>query len=261
MILDNFLIFDAEATGVNPVSSSILTGSFIYCDKALNIVDRYDFKCRPRYWDKYAYEAVAIHKISYQEALGYPDFYDTMREVVHWLETLEPSHFVAHVNRLAGMFENEDKPELKRPKAVLTAYDYELLTQSLFDIDSSHYELYRVAPIQSLISTHSLAKYLKLPCEYNLKGIARYLGLSEFSHHDAREDTTACLGILRLLLPQIDLEKFLLWENFKIKEEENGKSNSGADSKTKRANRRANRDSASIPLNSAHDREVFTFDL
>lgn len=262
MLLNNFLIADLEATGVIPTSASILTGSFLYCDKELNVIDSYDFKSRPRVWNVEANEAVAIHGISFKDAMEFPDFNETMLDLAYWLETLQPSHFVAHVNRLAGMFDSEPA----RPKAALTSYDYELLTVSLLDI-GRHYELYRVAPIKSLISTHSLAKFLKLPCEYNLKAIAQYLGLAAFAHHEAKADTKACYEIAKMLLTKVDLEEFLLWENYKLKKEDHVPSTDPtcneprAGRRISPASKRPTKSAREVRNNTKAVTEEFNFDL
>jgi DNA polymerase III epsilon subunit-like protein len=202
MSLNNFLVVDLEATGPNTMSAELLTGSMLYLNDKLEEIGSYSFTCRPRYWGKEADEAVAIHGISYAEAQLFTPWQEAIAGVAGWLSTLPPCHFVAHANRkIFGGF---------------STYDYALLSTHLFDLNFQ-WELYRACPRQYIISTHSLASYLNLPCERNLKALAEYLGVDAFKHHDARAETMACYQILKKLLPQVELESFFCWE-YKLEE-------------------------------------------
>lgn len=235
-MLNHFLICDVEATSGNPLAAELLTGSFLYCDNELNVLDRYELESRPRVWDKDAEAAVAIHGITHAQAMRFTPFPNAIAELTAWLDTLVPAHFVAHANRtIFGKF---------------TTYDYALLTTVLFDY-GAHYSLYRAAPRKGIISTHSLAKYLNLPCELNLKAIATYLKVEAFNHHEAAADTRACYEILKILLPQVSLLDFFDHENFRIiTEVENGKDDRRPGSRistpNKRPTSRARRVSSSL---------------
>lgn len=251
--LNNFLIADLENTGVNPMASELLTGSFIYCDSELNVLDIYELESRPRKWDKEAEESVAIHGIDHATAMRFMPFQNAMAGLTAWPDTLEPSHFVCHANRMAGNFRDD------RPKAGWSTFDWAFLLAALLDY-GAHDKLYRAAPCKSILSTHSLAKYLRLPCEYNLKAIAVYLKLlipgakpdlfflpngTAFNHHDAAADAILCYDILKILLPQINLEEFLDFENFKIRKEEENEEES-----TKLAGKQSKKRAGTIPGNS-----------
>lgn len=227
-MLNRYLIVDLEATGPNPSSAEILTGSFLYCDEELNIQDVYELEVRPRVWDKEAEEAVAIHGITHAQAMRFTPFPQAITDLSSWLDTLAPAHFVAHANRkIFGKF---------------TTYDYALLNTSLFDLNFQ-WSLYRAAPVRYLISTHSLAKYLSLPCEHNLKAIAQHLGVEAFKHHDAKDDAIACYEILKVLLPRVSLEDFFNWE-YGIKEVEN---ESRREALPSTARKRASKNSGKLP--------------
>lgn len=203
-MLDYFLVVDVEATDKIPTHAQLLTGHFLLVDKDFDIVDRYDLKVRPRLWDKAAEDAQLIHGIGLDKAKHFPEFQEALTEFHSWLSTLPVCHFVAHANRtIFGRF---------------STYDYAVLTANLFDLNF-HWQLYSKCPRKYILSTHSIAKYLKLPCAYDLKSIAQYLGLGGFNHHEAEADTLVCYEILKRLYPQIGVREFLDYENFKLIQE------------------------------------------
>jgi DNA polymerase III epsilon subunit-like protein len=204
MALTNFLVCDLETTSDKPLNAEVLTGSFLYLDKDLDVIDRYDFNSRPRVWGAEADKASAIHGITYAQAFNFTLHDRAMLDLSKWLDSLSPSYFCCHANRtIFGSF---------------STYDYAVLTSSLFYYDL-HWSLYRSCPRKYILSTHSLAKYLKLPTDYNLKSLASFFGINDFLHHDATADTKVCYEILKNILPKVDIEEFLNIENFKLNQE------------------------------------------
>lgn len=200
-MINHYLIVDLETTNRNIFKAEIITGSFILVDDKMDIVTIYNIQCNPRLWDKEADDASLIHGISKADASGFDDYSTTIKELAGWLETLPPCHFVAHANR--------------QNFGTYATYDYAILNMALLDYDL-HYTLYKICPSRFIISTHSLAKYLKLPCDLNLEAIAQHLNVSMGTHHNAESDAFTCFEILKKLLPTVDLNKFLDYENFKL---------------------------------------------
>jgi DNA polymerase III epsilon subunit-like protein len=199
--LDNYLIVDFETTNKNPHKAEIITGTFIYTDKDFNIITVYSLNVKPRIWDKEADDAALIHGISREEANNYEDHYRAINELASWLKTLNPCHFVAHANRtIFGSF---------------NTYDYGVLNMAMFDY-SLQYILYTTCPVTSVLSTHSIAKYLKLDCDYTLDGLCKHLGIKLVNHHNSESDALATLDIAKKLIPKINKDEFLNYELYKI---------------------------------------------
>ncbi len=197
----HFLVCDVEATDKVSTLAQLITGHFLFLDNELNIIKEYELKAKPRLWDRAAQDSALIHGIGYDQAKHFPDHARAMKDLSDWLETLPVCHFVAHANRtIFGKF---------------STYDYSVLTSNLFEYNLQ-YILYQKAPRKKIISTHSLAKYLKLPCSYDLKSLSQYLGLNSFQHHDAKADTVVTYEILKILIKEIDLEEFFDKENFNL---------------------------------------------
>lgn len=199
--IEHYLIVDLETTDRVSLNAQIISGYFLLVDKNLKIIKEYDLKARPMVWDKQAEDSVAIHGIGYDQAKSFPIHRQAMEDLYKWLVTLPTCHFVAHANRtIYGKF---------------TTYDYAVLTSNLFYY-SYHFMLYSRCPTKSIISTHSLAKYSNLGCNYDLKNLSSYLGLNDFDHHNAKADTLVCYEIFKRLIKEVDLEDFLNKENFNL---------------------------------------------
>lgn len=199
--IEHYLVVDLETTDRISLNAQLITGYFLLCDKNFKIIDRYELKARPMKWDSFAEDSVKIHGITWDTAKDFPDHKKAMEDLYKWFVRLPTCHFVAHANRtIFGKF---------------TTYDYAVLTSNLFYY-SYHFMLYSRCPTKSIISTHSLAKYSKLSCNYDLKSLADYLGIKGLNHHDAKSDTLVCYEILKLLIKNIDLEEFFNKENFNL---------------------------------------------
>jgi len=198
MKLKRFLVVDIEATNRNPLNAQILSGHFLYLDLSFNIIDQYSLKSKPQSWDSEAEEASSIHGIKLVDTILYPEFSEAMENLLSWLGKLEPSYFVCHANRkIFGKF---------------SSYDYAVLVSNLLYL-GKHYDLYRACPSSHIISTHSLAKYLSLSCDYDLKSLCSFYKYDLSNHHEAEADTYACLHLLKSMLPEVNLEEFFEVEN------------------------------------------------
>lgn len=206
--IEHYLIVDLETTDKLPGSAQILTGFFILVDKNLKVIDTYDLKAAPRLWDKAAQDSTLIHGITYDVAKTFPSHILAMKNLSHWLLKLPTCHFVAHANRtIFGRF---------------STFDYAVLNFNLFDY-GYQFIFYNRCPVKSIISTHSLAKYLSLGCNLDLKSLSDYFKLPAFSHHDAEADAKKCLEIFkRLMSTGVDVEAFLNQENYNIGVENDG---------------------------------------
>jgi DNA polymerase III epsilon subunit-like protein len=230
MVLDRYLVVDIEATSDEPSVAELLTGSFRYCDRDFNTLDQYNLKCRPRKWDAKADEAVRIHGIEYPVAMSFPLHAKAVSELSQWLNRLDRAHFVCHANR-----------RIFKKAGELSTYDYTVLSLAFFDY-GMHFLMRSKLPVQSIISTHSLAKYLQLGCDYDLKSLSQFLRVELTSHHVASADEEACYGILKELIPRVDLERFLDYENFLIKEEVENEDDTRATKAVKRKPRKTSGD-------------------
>lgn len=217
----NLLVCDLETTNKDPMMAEIITGHFLYLDESLNIVDEYSFKCRPMLWNKDADDASLIHGITYHDCQSFPHSHTAYPPLIDWLNSLNQSHFVCHAKRrIFGKF---------------SSYDYAILNLMMLDHDWL-YEFGAKFHRKKIISTHSLATYLKAPSPYGLKALAETYKLPSFEHHDAKADCLTCYELLKIMLPQVNIEEFLEDENFKLGSE-NVTTNKRAKSKSSKSKR------------------------
>jgi DNA polymerase III epsilon subunit-like protein len=221
----HFLVCDFETTNKEALLGEILTGHFIYLDQNLNPIDQYEFRAKPRIWDQGADEASKIHGISSFDTITFPEFNQAYSNLWSWLSSLENSYFVAHANRkIFGKF---------------TTYDYAILNLMLFDFGKS-FEFGLKFRRENIISTHSLAKFLSLPCGYDLKSIATYYGLS-FLHHNAKDDCIVTNEIFKKMVTRVEIDKFLMSENQTKQRSEDDTSTSTTQRRTKKIQRNSSR--------------------
>ena len=217
----NFLVCDIETTNKEPMRAEIITAHFLYLDGSLNIIDEYSFKCRPQLWGKEAEEASLIHGITFHDCQAFPSAQEAYPELIEWISTLDESHFVCHAKRkIFGKF---------------SSYDYAVLNLMMLDHDWL-FEFGIKLPRKKIISTHSLATYLKAPTPYGLKALSETYKLPAFEHHDAKADCLTCYELLKRMIPQVDLKEFLDWENFN-QWSENDTTDQRAKSKPKKSKR------------------------
>jgi DNA polymerase III epsilon subunit-like protein len=208
MLPNNYLVVDLEYTNKVPLLAELLTGHFLLVDESLHIVDEYSLQVKPRIWDDEADKAAEIHNIGYDKAKHFPEFSKAMGDFKDWLADIPKCFWVSHSNRT-----------IFRAAGNLSTNDYQVLATSLFDLNSAHYVLYSKCPTRYILSTHSMASYLKLPCSLDLEGIVNHYKIGSFKHHDAREDTLVTYKIFKNLIANINVEEFLDYENFRLRPE------------------------------------------
>jgi DNA polymerase III epsilon subunit-like protein len=192
------MVFDLETTNRNPMRAEILTGHFIMLDEKLSIIDELGIECRPELWNDEAEQAFEIHGISKYMSATFPNKQESFDKLMRWIMRFDEVYSVCHANRRVGGFKT---------------YDYTVLSLALFDTDH-YFDFTRTCRSLNIISTHSLAKYLKINCELNLKSLAQYLGVELDNHHNAKSDCVATYNIFKHLYPRVNLGQFLDKENY-----------------------------------------------
>lgn len=197
-----------------PSDAEIITMAAIRLDANYNVVSARDWKIRPRIWRNEYESSVKIHGIDREQSLVFDRFESVFYDICSYLFEVDNQVFVCHANRIRNI-----------------TYDYACLKYKMLDVGRL-FDFYKALPENKIISTHSLAKYLSIPCELNLKSLASHLDLDDFSHHDVVDDTNTCKNIFIKLHPQVDEDKFHLWDKHKIK----GDHGHGKIKRTKRTN-------------------------
>jgi DNA polymerase III alpha subunit (gram-positive type) len=189
------IVFDLETSSLRPSSAEILTADFIYCDEKYNIFDKRSFRFKPRLWDADASEAVAIHGITKEEAFTYPAYNTEIRKMFDWLIRFEGENLVCHANRMFN-----------------STYDAAILRFHALD-NNYYFEFQKAFPENKYISSHSVGKYLELPCKLDLKSMCNYYSLGDFEHHSSAEDAMMCYNLMKKMDP--DIKQFLEWEQMR----------------------------------------------
>ena len=203
-----FVFVDLETTSRRPSSAEILTADFISCDSDFNIIEKKHFEFRPRIWDKDANEAAAIHGISREQAYRFAPYSESASKMFDWLLGFDKSHMISHANRMFN-----------------STYDQAILRLHALDNDV-YFEFGQSFPESKYISTHSLAKYLNVGSELNLKALCNYFKLGDFVHHNSAEDVMMTYKLFLELIPTVKINEFLDWEHYfkkGIKNEESEK--------------------------------------
>lgn len=191
-----FVFVDLETTSIRPSSAEILTADFISCDSDFNIIEKKHFEFRPRIWDRDASEASAIHGISREKAFRFAPYSESAREMFDWLLSFKRAHLISHANRMFN-----------------STYDQAILRFHALD-NGVYFDFSLAFPESRYISTHSLAKFLNIGSELNLKALCNYFKLGDFVHHNSAEDVMMTYKLFLELIPTVKIEEFLEWENY-----------------------------------------------
>lgn len=180
--------FDLETTSKEPALAEIVTGYFKTVDsETRGLIDELHVKMRPIKW---SVEAEAIHKISYEEAMTYPDKKTMMREIFRYFERNSDSLFICHANY--------------NTFGVRGYFDWQVLKTECLYLDVLHHFNKFFKDID-VYSTHTMAKDRKLPVKsYRLNVLAEFIG-EEFNHHNCVEDTNVMEKLFWWLTEQNDL--------------------------------------------------------
>jgi len=183
------LVCDFESTGTQPLQSYIISGCMILLDNDRKEVDRMKFTMRPRYWDSKADEAVKIHGITREQALGFPTPAIVLPAIYKFIKDIpEQAHFVCHANRSAVVFGCFGRQILQ--SAFLDGF--------LAGDDVNHFIIDEKLPVSMVISTHTIAKNAVKLDNYKLSTVCHYLGIP-LNHHNAESDCEAAAEIYRRL--------------------------------------------------------------
>jgi DNA polymerase elongation subunit (family B) len=85
------IFFDSETTGINPYVSEVIEMYFHVNDEM-----NYHYKARPFEW---SHEAEVIHKISYAQAMTYPDKMEALTNFIEWLKQFKKFRFINYANK------------------------------------------------------------------------------------------------------------------------------------------------------------------
>jgi DNA polymerase III epsilon subunit-like protein len=85
------IFFDNEGTDLNPYVTNIIEAYF-YVNDDIN----YYYKARPDSWNE---NAEKVHKISYAQALTYPDKKDALSDLAKWFKQFKSFRFITFANK------------------------------------------------------------------------------------------------------------------------------------------------------------------
>lgn len=200
-----FLVVDVETTNKNPSLCEIIEAAAIAYDSDTKEEFVFHKMFNARRWDREAEEASLIHGIKKDQLVALPYFTNDGNPLLDFIRDNidDGSFFCCHSHRkIFGKF---------------SSYDYTAIRVGLFP---NHFDLYKKLPTGNIISTHSLAKYLDVPGKLDLSSLAQYFNLKKFNHHSAMDDAEVCLELLKIMLPKVDLMKFLEEENHGVIKDE-----------------------------------------
>jgi DNA polymerase III epsilon subunit-like protein len=192
----SFVVVDLETSSLKPSSAEILTADFIVMNDDLEIVDKAGFKFRPRIWGKEADGAAEIHGITREEAYTFHPYRDEILKMFEWLLVGKRNHLIFHANRQFN-----------------TSYDAAILRFHALD-NGYYFDFGQCFPESKYLSTHSMAKYLKIGSKLNLKALCNYFNLGDFSHHNSEEDCRMTQLLFMKMINDINIPDFLEWESW-----------------------------------------------
>jgi len=179
---------DLETTGLIPMRSDWITGSFAVLDsRTLQVIREIDLKSRPTVWSD---QAMAIHGITHSEAMTFPERDKSLQDLIDFLPGPRTFDFLCHArpDNEKGFFH----------------YDFAMIKSDFF-YQRSIFDFRRYFNDQDVVSTYSIAKEMikdgLLPKDLK-KGLASLCQFFEIElkHHDARSDRIAMEAILRRLM-------------------------------------------------------------
>jgi len=183
----NIAVVDCETTHYKIACAEMLTAHVIILSEGLDPIREKSFSFRPFAWREEHEDAVAIHGITKEVALTFPE---KKKEIVSLLDFVgEPTIFCCHANRRSG-----------KAGGALVTFDYAMMKQECLDAGIL-YSFYSIFPTDKIISTHSLCVSLGVSgskegrASHSLDSISKLLGI-ELKHHDAKSDAWACANIL-----------------------------------------------------------------
>lgn len=198
------IFFDNEGTDLNPYTTNIIEAYF-YVNDDIN----YYYKARPDSWNE---NAEKIHKISYAQALTYPDKKEALADLYNWLKQFKTFRFITYAN--------------KNTELGIINYDVCALWNEFNLQGYSQYFLENELGMQKPLSVHDTAKYCAqkgyfTPIRgksgrqsFSQKNVYKALFRDSYNAHSAKDDVLALVRIYNKLL-QLNNESNtnLLWHN------------------------------------------------
>lgn len=197
------VFFDCETTGINPYCNEIIEAYF-YVNDDIN----YYYKAKPDSWNE---DAEKVHKISYAQALTYPDKKEALSDLAKWLKQFKSFRFITYAN--------------KNTELGVINYDVCALWNEFNLQGYSQYFLENKLGMKAPLSVHDTAKY----CAKNgyFTPIRRKSGRQSFTQenvffalfgekynaHNAKNDVLALVKIYNKLLSYKNENNFGLFRH------------------------------------------------
>lgn len=179
---------DVETTGLKASESEVLTAAWIVTDyETLAVKENQFFRFRPSFPKNWSKEAEAIHGISLEQAMEFPERKAQVEKMVAWLNTYAngfPQAFICHAYKMKSYFDWDH--------LFLMAFDHglqgewrKLFNERLIEsTDTFARSLMNSGQLQvPNCKLNTLAEHFKIP----------------LIHHDAKSDTVACFKIYKIL--------------------------------------------------------------
>jgi hypothetical protein len=186
---------DIETTGLVATESEVLTAAFIVADhETLKPIEGRVFNFRPEFPGKWSKEAEAVHKISLETALGFPEKKAQALSMIQWLKSHGHGSFICHAYKGNGSVFNgkrQDKGYFDWNHLFLMAFDNGLMGEWRNVFDERFIE-----------STDTIGRVLKE--RGKLKAVNMKLNtLCEvfqipLDHHNAKSDVEACFKLYKI---------------------------------------------------------------
>lgn len=178
----NITFFDLETTGKTPMGNEILTAFFRTREaNTFKVVDECYLEFKP---EKYREESFAIHGISREEAMTFPDKWESFEKLLKYMNKHKDSLFCCHANYCVfGRYGYFDK---------------QVISSVCFEYSYSLYCLFEKAGFQ-FISTHTIAKKMLQLENYSEKNIAQHFGII-YDAHKSDKDFEAMEKIFRKII-------------------------------------------------------------
>ncbi len=174
-------VVDLETTGLDQWRNEILTCAVVTLDNDLKEVSRNEFKRKPEYPEQWSLDAEAVHGITWDESLAFPNSKNFRQDLKEYLQSFgSKALFVCHALPMYGG---------------LDLIDYQFIF-SEFNKVEDHWWLYKVFPTGNVLSTISRSKKGLPVKDQKLSTWAEYLGF-ELNHHEAMSDALACAEVFK----------------------------------------------------------------
>lgn len=197
------VFFDCETTGINPYCNEIIEAYF-YVNDDIN----YYYKAKPDSWNE---DAEKVHKISYAQALTYPDKKEALSDLAKWLKQFKSFRFITYAN--------------KNTELGVINYDVCALWNEFNLQGYSQYFLENKLGMKAPLSVHDTAKYCAkngyfTPIRgksgrqsFTQENVFFALFGEKYNAHNAKDDVLALVKIYNKLLSYKNENNFGLFRH------------------------------------------------